>query len=131
MKYEWDSKYNTLVLDRVLHSAVFYPHNYGFIPETLCDDGDHLDVLVLSDGPMIPGSSVVVRPICYMIMEDEKGMDEKVLAVIHGGIISAIMAMATGSTPLAFFGSSNGSISRVILESSKITLRTYNSCEHL
>jgi len=56
---------------------------------------------------------------------------QKVLAVIHGGIISAIMAMATGSTPLAFFGPSNGSISRVILESSKITLRTYNSCEHL
>tara|TARA_B100001287_G_C22676784_1_gene528138 strand:- start:1152 stop:1673 length:522 start_codon:yes stop_codon:yes gene_type:complete len=82
MKYEWNCKYNTLVLDRVLHSAVFYPHNYGFIPETLCDDGDHLDVLVLSDGPMVPGSSVIVRPICYMVMEDEKGMDEKVLAVI-------------------------------------------------
>ncbi len=83
MKYEWDINYNTLVLDRVLHSSVFYPHNYGFIPETLCDDGDHLDVLVLSDGPMVPGSTVMVRPICYMIMEDEKGMDEKVLAVIN------------------------------------------------
>ena len=57
--------------------------------------------------------------------------NQKVLAVLHGGIISAIMAMATGSNPLAFLGSSNGSISRVLLESGKITLRTYNSCEHL
>jgi 2,3-bisphosphoglycerate-dependent phosphoglycerate mutase len=61
----------------------------------------------------------------------ERHQDQKVVAVIHGGIISAIMAMATGSNPLAFLGSSNGSISRVILESGKITLRTYNSCEHL
>lgn len=83
MKYEWSHKKKALELDRVLHSAVFYPHNYGFIPQTLCDDGDPLDVLVMCDGPLIPGCFVQVRPICYMIMEDEKGNDEKLLAVVE------------------------------------------------
>lgn len=81
MKYEWSHQKRALELDRVLHSAVFYPHNYGFIPQTLCDDGDPLDVLVMCEGPLIPGSFVNVRPICYMVMEDEKGIDEKLLAV--------------------------------------------------
>ena len=81
MKYEWSHKKKALELDRVLHSAVFYPHNYGFIPQTLCDDGDPLDVLVMCDGPLVPGCFVDIRPICYMIMEDEKGLDEKLLAV--------------------------------------------------
>ena len=81
MKYEWSHKKKALELDRVLHSAVFYPHNYGFIPQTLCDDGDPLDVLVMCDGPLIPGSFVTIRPICYMVMEDEKGLDEKLLAI--------------------------------------------------
>jgi len=83
MKYEWSHKKKALELDRVLHSAVFYPHNYGFIPQTLCDDGDPLDVLVMCDGPLIPGCFVQVRPICYMVMEDEKGNDEKLLAVVE------------------------------------------------
>ena len=82
-KYEWDHEKQSLVLDRVLHSAVFYPHNYGFIPQTLCDDGDPLDVLVICDEPLLPGSLAYVRPICYMVMEDEKGMDEKLLAVAN------------------------------------------------
>lgn len=81
MKYEWSHKKKSLELDRVLHSAVFYPHNYGFIPQTLCDDGDPLDVLVICEGSLIPGCFVNIRPICYMIMEDEKGKDEKLLAV--------------------------------------------------
>lgn len=81
-KYEWDNKLGFLRLDRILHSAVFYPHDYGFIPQTLCDDGDPLDVLVISDAPIVPGCIVDVRPICYMVMEDEKGIDEKVLAVL-------------------------------------------------
>lgn len=79
-KYEWDDKIGHLRLDRVLHSAVFYPHNYGFYPQTLCGDGDPLDVLVLGE-ELVPGSVVDVRAIGYMIMEDEKGLDEKVLAV--------------------------------------------------
>ena len=81
-KYEWDDTLKTLVLDRILHSSVVYPYNYGFFPQTLCDDGDPLDVLVMCDGELLPGSIVFVRPICYMVMEDEKGLDEKVLAVV-------------------------------------------------
>ena len=81
-KYEWNDKLNTLVLDRILHSSVVYPYNYGFFSLTLCDDGDPLDVVVMCDGELLPGSVVFVRPICYMIMEDEKGQDEKVLAVV-------------------------------------------------
>ena len=81
-KYEWDNDLNSLVLDRVLHSSVVYPYNYGFFPQTLCDDGDPLDVLVMCDGELVPGCIVNVRPICYMVMEDEKGLDEKVLAVV-------------------------------------------------
>ena len=64
MKYEWSHKKKALELDRVLHSAVFYPHNYGFIPHTLCDDGDPLDGLVMCEGPILPGAFVVIRPIC-------------------------------------------------------------------
>lgn len=81
MKYEWSHKKKALELDRVLHSAVFYPHNYGFIPQTLCGDGDALDVLVMTSEPLMPGTFCKVRPICHLIMEDEKGQDEKLLAV--------------------------------------------------
>jgi len=80
-KYEYDETIGGLVLDRVLHSAVFYPHNYGFIPETLCGDGDPLDVLVMTSDPLLPGTFCKVRPICHLVMEDEKGRDEKLLAV--------------------------------------------------
>ena len=83
VKYEWDHNKQSLVLDRVLHSAVFYPHNYGFIPQTLCDDGDPLDVLILSNQQLLPGTIAYVRPICYMDMMDEKGKDEKLLAVLE------------------------------------------------
>jgi inorganic pyrophosphatase len=82
IKYEWDEENNILVLDRILHSSVMYPENYGFIPQTLCDDGDPLDVLVLSHWKLQPGIIVNVRPIGYMNMTDEKGRDEKLLAVI-------------------------------------------------
>lgn len=80
-KYEWDHELGVLTLDRVLHSAVYYPHDYGFIPQTLCGDGDPLDILVMSTSPLLPGCVVSARPLCYMVMEDEKGADEKVLAV--------------------------------------------------
>ncbi|EWM23239.1 inorganic diphosphatase [Nannochloropsis gaditana] len=76
MKYEWDSNVGLLRLDRVLHSAVFYPFDYGFIPQTLCDDGDPLDVLVMGDSSLEPGCIVDVRVLGYMVMEDEKGKDE-------------------------------------------------------
>jgi inorganic pyrophosphatase len=82
-KYEWDQDQGVLTLDRVLHSAVHYPNDYGFIPQTLCGDGDPLDILVMGTQPLIPGCIVRARPIAYMVMEDEKGMDEKVLAVLE------------------------------------------------
>ena len=81
IKYEWCEEYKILMLDRVLHSSVIYPENYGFIPQTLCEDGDPLDVLILSNHKFQPGTIVHVRPICYMNMTDEKGRDEKLLAV--------------------------------------------------
>lgn len=81
IKYEWCEESKMLILDRVLHSSVIYPENYGFIPQTLCEDGDPLDVLVLSNHKFQPGTIVHVRPICYMNMTDEKGRDEKLLAV--------------------------------------------------
>ena len=80
-KYEYDHKLGMITLDRVLHSACFYPYDYGFIPQTLCGDGDPLDVLVMNTSPLVPGSVVYVRPLGYLVMEDEKGLDEKVLAV--------------------------------------------------
>ena len=72
-KYEWNEEEQCLELDRVLQSAVFYPQNYGFIPKTLCGDGDPLDVLVISNEPLIPGCKVFIEPLCYLEMTDEKG----------------------------------------------------------
>ena len=83
-KYELDESSGRLRLDRVLHSSVHYPADYGFVMETLARDGDHLDVLVLSEEPSLPGTLQRVRPIGLLDMEDEKGPDEKVLAVPTG-----------------------------------------------
>lgn len=83
-KYEWDQELGVLMLDRVLHSAMHYPNDYGFIPQTLCGDGDPLDILIMGTQPLVPGCVVKCRPIAYMTMEDEKGTDEKVLAVLSG-----------------------------------------------
>lgn len=81
-KYEYNKNVGMLMLDRVIHSSVMYPYDYGFVPQTLCQDGDALDVLVMGTMPLIPGCLAMVRPICFMTMEDEKGMDEKVLGVL-------------------------------------------------
>lgn len=80
-KYEIDADSGIPRLDRVLYSSVHFPADYGFIPHTLADDGDDLDVLVMVEEPTFPGCRVVVRPIGVLIMKDEKGRDEKVLAV--------------------------------------------------
>lgn len=81
-KYEYNNKTGYLELDRILHSPLFYPHNYGFIPRTLCGDGDPLDVLVVCDDVLMPGCIVFVRPVGYMKMSDEKGADEKLVCVV-------------------------------------------------
>lgn len=83
-KYEFDEKAGRMRLDRVLYSSVHYPTDYGFIPETLAPDGDHLDILVVTYEPTFPGCLVECRPIGGLDMEDEKGSDFKVLAVPTG-----------------------------------------------
>ena len=83
-KYELDKQTGLLRLDRVLHSAVYYPADYGFIPRTYCDDGDPLDALVLSQEPVYPLTIVQARAIGVMRMRDEKGIDDKIVAVSVG-----------------------------------------------
>jgi inorganic pyrophosphatase len=80
-KYELDKETGLLRLDRVLYSAVYYPADYGFIPRTYCDDGDPLDVLVLGQEPVFPLTIVEARAIGVMRMRDEKGIDDKIVAV--------------------------------------------------
>jgi inorganic pyrophosphatase len=80
-KYELDKETGFLRLDRVLHSAVHYPANYGFIPRTYCDDWDPLDALVLGQESVAPLTIVEARAIGVMRMRDEKGIDDKIIAV--------------------------------------------------
>ena len=80
-KYELDKASGLLKLDRVLHSAVHYPANYDFIPQTLADDGDPLDVLILSSDPVYPLTLQAARPIGLMTMMDSDELDYKVIAV--------------------------------------------------
>ena len=80
-KYELDKESGLLKLDRVLYSAVHYPANYGFIPRSFCDDGDPLDALVLTMEPLYPLTVVDARAIGVMRMRDDKGIDDKIIAV--------------------------------------------------
>ena len=80
-KYEWDHERDRLVLDRFLFSSVVYPTDYGFIPETLGQDGDPLDVMCCVSEPTFPGCMIDVKPIALFRMEDDKGIDDKVLCV--------------------------------------------------
>ena len=81
IKYELDKKNNKLVVDRILQASMVYPANYGYIDSTLAQDGDPLDVLVLTHYNLIPGCSIEINPIGVIFMEDEKGVDEKILAI--------------------------------------------------
>ena len=81
IKYELDKATGLLWLDRVLHSAVHYPANYGFLPRTYCEDGDPLDVLVLGQEPVLPMCILRAKAIGIMTMHDEKGQDDKIIAV--------------------------------------------------
>ena len=80
-KYEYDSESGAIKLDRFLSSSVVYPTDYGFIPETLAPDGDTLDALICVSEPTFPGCVVECQPVGLFDMEDEKGMDSKVVAV--------------------------------------------------
>ena len=81
IKYEMDKDAGTLVVDRFLYTAMRYPGNYGFIPHTLSNDGDPCDVLVANTRAIVPGAVMSVRPVGVLLMEDEAGGDEKIIAV--------------------------------------------------
>jgi inorganic pyrophosphatase len=81
IKYEMDKDAGTLVVDRFLYTPMTYPGNYGFVPHTLSEDGDPIDVLICNTRPLVPGCVINVRPIGVMVMEDDGGKDEKILAV--------------------------------------------------
>lgn len=81
IKYELEKESGALFVDRFLYTPMRYPGNYGFVPHTLCGDGDPLDVLVANTRALVPGSVINCRPVGVLVMEDESGMDEKVIAV--------------------------------------------------
>jgi len=81
-KYEYDKATGMMKLDRVLPGAQVYPADYGFVPQTLAEDGDPLDGVLLSTFPLFPGILVEVRPVALIEMEDEKGPDSKIIAVV-------------------------------------------------
>lgn len=81
IKYELDKAAGTLVVDRFLYTPMRYPGNYGFVPHTLSEDGDPIDVLVANTRPIVPGAVINVRPIGVFQMEDDSGVDEKIIAV--------------------------------------------------
>ena len=84
VKYEFDKDLGVIKVDRFLYTSMNYPFNYGFIPSTLEEDGDPVDVLLVSREPLYPGVLIEARPIGLLIMEDEKGKDSKVVAVPKG-----------------------------------------------
>lgn len=86
IKYEMDKDSGALVVDRFLYTPMRYPGNYGFVPHTLSDDGDPLDVLVANSRPLIPGSIINCKPIGVLLMKDEAGIDEKIVAVPSPGV---------------------------------------------
>lgn len=83
IKYELDKDSGAVFVDRFIATPMFYPANYGFVPQTLSDDGDPVDVLVVGQHPLQPGCVIRSRPVGVLIMEDEAGQDEKIVAVPH------------------------------------------------
>ncbi len=81
IKYEMNKEAGTLFVDRFLYTPMRYPGNYGFVPHTLSDDGDPIDVLVANTRPIVPGAYINVRPVGVLKMRDESGGDEKIIAV--------------------------------------------------
>lgn len=88
IKYEVDKEMDAILVDRFMSTPMFYPANYGYINETLADDGDPLDVLVVTPYPVIPGSVIRCRVLGMLNMSDEKGRDEKLIAVPHEKLTS-------------------------------------------
>lgn len=81
IKYELDESSGIMKVDRILHTAMFYPYNYGFIAGTNGEDGDPLDIMVISNSSFSPGTFVIARPVGLLLMKDEEGIDTKIIAV--------------------------------------------------
>ena len=88
IKYEFDKDSGAMFVDRFLYTEMRYPANYGFVPHTLSLDGDPIDVMVVGNRPLVPGSVLRARPVGVLLMTDDKGPDEKVLAVPHPQLTS-------------------------------------------
>ena len=118
LKYEISKETNLLRLDRVLHTSMFYPGNYGYFPQTLAGDGDPLDVLVLTDYVLQPGIVVECKIICVLLTEDEKGLDEKILA----GVVSmpSNIFATTGTNVSILFIDKNSKDEVVLIDASKL-----------
>lgn len=86
IKYELDKASGALVVDRFLYTPMRYPGNYGFVPHTLSDDGDPIDVLICNTRPIVPGAVMNCRPVGVLVMEDDGGQDEKIIAVPSSSI---------------------------------------------
>ena len=110
IKYELDKASGALVVDRFLYTAMRYPGNYGFIPHTLSGDGDPVDVLIANSRAIAPGAVISVRPVGVLLMEDNAGMDEKIVAVHHCQLQGS--SRNHGSADRAFLCSLQGSGAR-------------------
>ncbi len=86
VKYEMDKESGAMFVDRILYTSMRYPGNYGFVPHTLSDDGDPIDVLIANQRPLIPGAVINCKPVGVLLMTDEAGMDEKIIAVPSDGV---------------------------------------------
>jgi len=89
VKYEFDEKLNLMRCDRIISTSMLYPGNYGYIPKTLSGDGDPLDILLMCDYPIYPGTVISVKVIGVLITTDEKGEDEKLIAVPGNNVDSS------------------------------------------
>jgi len=95
IKYEFDKESGAMFVDRFLYTEMRYPANYGFVPHTLSLDGDPIDVMVVGNRPLVPGSVVRARPVGVLLMSDDKGPDEKILAVPHPHLTTYYDKIAT------------------------------------
>lgn len=95
IKYEFDKESGAMFVDRFLYTEMRYPANYGFVPHTLSLDGDPIDVMVVGNRPLVPGSVLRARPVGVLLMSDDKGPDEKILAVPHPQLTTYYDKIAT------------------------------------
>lgn len=118
IKYEVDKDHDAIVVDRFMATPMFYPCNYGFIPNTLSEDGDPCDVLVVTPYPVIPGSVIRVRPVGVLKMSDEAGADAKIVAVPHSKL-----------TPLYDHITEIGDLSKVLVDQIQHFFENYKDLE--